>query len=274
MKILCVDDALPIMEDTVDMCRKLLPEAEVTGFTRPKQAAEWLENNSVDLALLDIDMPEINGLMLAEKLKQKHPDAAVIFLTAFPQYAVQAIKLRASGYLLKPVSPEELKEEVEYACSRHPVQVTGHIVVQTFGNFEIFVDGETLTFHRAKSKELLAYLIDRNGKGVTRPAIFSVLWEEGVYDHSRQKYLDVIIRSLRETLREAGIEEILEIKGGFLRVRPERLVCDLYRFLKNDPEAVNAYRGEYMEEYYWATLNTEYLVAHQKYTGSFSSRNK
>ena len=204
---------------------------------------EWLENHPVDLALLDIDMPEISGLMLAEQVKRKYPDAAIIFLTAFPQYAVQAIKLRASGYLLKPVTLEELREEVAYTRSRKPARPSDHIVVQTFGNFEIFVDGETLFFHRTKAKELLAYLIDRCGRGVNRPTIFAALWEEGLYDHSKQKYLDVIIRSLRETLKEAGIEEILEIKSGFLRVRTELVDCDLYRFLKNDPEAVNAYRG-------------------------------
>ena len=261
MRVLCVDDAAPIMEDTVAMCRRLPQITSVTGFTRPREALDWLESHPVDMALLDIDMPEINGLMLAEKLKRKYPDAAIIFLTAFPQYAVQAIKLRTSGYLLKPVSPEELKEEVDYAISKKTTHPSGHIAVQTFGNFEIFVDGETLTFHRAKSKELLAYLVDRGGKGVSRAWIFAALWEEGLYDHSKQKYLDVIIRSLRETLREAGIEEILEIKGGFLRVRPELLDCDLYRFLKNDPAAVNAYRGEYMEEYSWAVLNTEVLAS-------------
>ena len=261
MKVLCVDDALPIMEDTVTMCKKLPEITSVTGFTRPREAMEWLENHPVDLALLDIDMPEITGLMLAEHLKRKYPDAAVIFLTAFPQYAVQAIKLRASGYLLKPVNPEELEEEVAYVRSRKPERPSDHIVVQTFGNFEIFVDGETLIFHRAKAKELLAYRIDRNGRGVNRPGIFAALWEEGLYDYSRQKYLDVIIRSLRETLKEAEIEEILEIKNGFLRIRPELVNCDLYRFLKNDPEAVNAYRGEYMEEYPWAIFNTESLSA-------------
>ena len=130
-----------------------------------------------------------------------------------------------------------------YAHSRKPQRSDGHIVVQTFGNFEIFVDGETLVFHRQKAKELLAYLIDRGGRGVNRPGIFAALWEEGQYDYSRQKYLDVIIRSLRETLKEAGVEQILEIKGGFLRVKTEMLDCDLYRFLRNDPEAVNAYRG-------------------------------
>ena len=163
MRVLCVDDALPILEDTVEMCRKLPAITSVTGFTRPREAMEWLEDHPVDLALLDIDMPEINGLMLAEQLKRRYPDAAVIFLTAFPQYAVQAIKLRAIGYLLKPVVLEELKEEVEYARSRRTERPSDHIVVKTFGNFEIFVDGETLAFHRAKARELLAYLIDRNG---------------------------------------------------------------------------------------------------------------
>ena len=262
MRILCVDDALPIMEDVVDMCRQLPQVTEVTGFTRPREALEWLRTHPVDLALLDIDMPQINGLMLAEQLKRSRPDAAIVFLTAFPQYAVQAFRLRATGYLLKPVSPGELAEEVAYACARRPESPSGHIVAQTFGNFEIFVDGETLPFHRAKSKELLAYLIDRNGRGVTRPDIFSALWEDAPYDRSMQKYLDVVVRSLRQTLRNARIEQILEIKGGYLRIRPEQLDCDLYRFLRGDPRAVNAYRGEYMQEYPWAVFNAESLALH------------
>ncbi len=261
MRVLCVDDALPIMEDTVAMCRTLPEITSVTGFTRPREALEWLEDHPVDLALLDIDMPEISGLMLAEQMKRKYPDSAVIFLTAFPQYAVQAIKLRTSGYLLKPISLEDLKEEVAYAQSRKTIRSTGHIVVKTFGNFEIFVDGETLVFHRQKAKELLAYLIDRNGRGVNRPGIFAALWEEGLYDYSKQKYLDVIIRSLRETLKEAGIEEQDAERNGFLRLRTELLDCDLYRFLKNDPEAVNAYRGEYLEEYPWAVFNSDAFLS-------------
>ena len=149
-----------------------------------------------------------------------------------------------------------------YARALRPERPSGHIVAQTFGNVEICVDGETLAFHRAKCKELLAYLIDRNGKGVTRPDIFAALWEDAPYDRSMQKYLDVIIRSLRETLRDAGIEEILEVKSGYLRIRPEGLDCDLYSFLKGDPGAVNAYRGEYMQGYPWAVFNSEAIANH------------
>lgn len=256
MRAICVDDVLPIVEDTVKMCRSLPQIDEVVGFTRPKEALAWLEDNAVDLALFDIDMPEITGLMLAKQLKRIHPDAAVIFLTAFPEFALDAFKLHASGYLLKPVNADDLQREVEYALSRMSDQPSKHIVVQTFGGFEVLVDGVTLDFARAKSKELLAYLVDQNGKGVTRAAIFAALWEDELYNRSKQKYLDVVIRSLRDTLRKAGIDEILEIKGGFIRIRPELLDCDLYRFLKGDMEAVNAYRGEYMRDYPWAILDS------------------
>ena len=255
MRAICVDDVLPIMEETVQMCRALSQIDEVVGFTRPKEALAWLKDNAVDLALFDIDMPEITGLMLAKELKRIHPDAAVIFLTAFPEYALDAFKLHASGYLLKPVNADDLRREVEYALSRNRVRPQGHIVVQTFGGFEVLVDGVTLDFARAKSKELLAYLVDQNGKGATRAAIFAALWEDELYSRPKQKYLDVVIRSLRDTLRKAGIDEILEIKGGFIRIRPELLDCDLYRFLKGDLEAVNAYRGEYMRDYPWAMLD-------------------
>ena len=255
MTILCVEDALPILEDTEAMCQRLSPVPSVQGFTRPREALAWLEKNPADVALLDIDLPEMSGLMLAEKIKRLRPEIAIIFLTAFPQYAVQAFKLRASGYLLKPVSMEDLRQEVAYALSRRPERPEGHIAVQTFGDFEIFVDGETLAFERAKSKELLAYLVDRGGQGVTRADIFAALFEDELYDRSHQKYLDVIMRSLRKTLRQAGIEEILEVKSGFVRIRPEMLNCDLYRFLKKDPVAVNAYRGEYMRSYEWAMFD-------------------
>ena len=77
-----------------------------------------------------------------------------------------------------------------------------------------------------------------------------------------QKYLDVVVRSLRETLRDAGIEEIPEVKSGNLRIRPEQLDCDLYRFLEGEAEAVNAFRGEYMQDYSWAIFNTESLALH------------
>ena len=136
-------------------------------------------------------------------------------------------------------------------------------MVQTFGHFEILVDGTALAFRRSKSKELLAYLVDRRGAGVTRQDAFAALWEDRPYDVSMQKQMDVVIRSLRDTLQKYGIGDVFELKSRNLRVRPEMIDCDLYRFLEGDEEAVNAYFGEYMSQYTWAS-NTEAQLAQLK----------
>ena len=196
---------------------------------------------------------------MAAKIKERCPNAAIIFLTGYTQYAVEAFSLHASGYLLKPINRERLSEEIDYALFGRHTPRTSHITVQTFGNFDLFVDGRTVSFTRSKSKELMAYLIDRQGSSVSRTEAFSVLWEDSLYDRSMQKQLDVIIRSLRTTLQEYGIGEIVEMKAGMMRVVPEKIDCDLYRFLNGDAAAVNEYRGEYMSSYSWASLNEAYM---------------
>lgn len=254
MRAICVDDEKLLMEDTVAMCRELPQISDVKGFTRSAEALEWIERNTTDLVLLDIDMPGMNGIELAAAIKAKQPDAAVIFLTGYPQYAVDAFAVRASGYLMKPVTREALARDVEYALSGRQKRPDGHVVVQTFGNFDIFVDGTPVNFKMAKCKELLAYLVDKQGSGVTRAEVSAILWEDRPYDRKMQKQLDVYIRSLRETLRAYGIEEIFEMRRGSLRIRPETFTCDAYLFFAGDSDAVNAYRGEYMSAYSWASM--------------------
>ena len=69
MKVICVDDERLLMEDTVSMCREMPEISVIKGFTNAKKALDWLQNNPADLALLDIDMPDMNGLELALKIK-------------------------------------------------------------------------------------------------------------------------------------------------------------------------------------------------------------
>jgi len=74
-----------------------------------------------------------------------------------------------------------------------------------------------------------------------------------------QKQLDVYIRSLRDTLREYGISEIMEMKKGILRIVPGTLVCDAYLFFSGDSPTINSYRGEYMSSYSWASITESIL---------------
>lgn len=110
--------------------------------------------------------------------------------------------------------------------------------------------------------------IDRQGSSVTRPQLASIIWEDRAYDRKLQKQLDVYIRSLRDTLHEYGIERIYEMKGGKLRVIPEEFDCDVYRFFEGDISVINAFRGEYMSDYSWASITEGRLFWEQ---GSQSS---
>ena len=138
MRAICVDDEKLLMEHTVSMCAELPQLDEVKGFTQPMEALTWLENNTADLALLDIDMPMMNGIELALRIKENSLDTAIIFLTGYSHYAMDAFRVRASGYLLKPVTKEMLAKDVEYALSGKTTKPGSHVRVCTFGNFDVF----------------------------------------------------------------------------------------------------------------------------------------
>ncbi|MBR1675434.1 MAG: response regulator [Eubacterium sp.] len=262
MNVICIDDEELILKLTVSMCKEISMVDEVEGFVSVEKALEYLEGHKADIALLDIDMPEMDGITLALKLKQLYPDISVIFVTGYSEYAVEAFKIHASDYLMKPINKARLEKELEYAVvqkSAAAPKPSSHIVAKTFGEFDLFVDGKIVTFKRAKAKELLAYLIDRQGGSITRTAAFSVLWEDREYDRTMQKQLDVVVRSLRDTLQEYGIGELLSIERGSMMIKDEMLDCDMYRFIKGDVEAINSFRGEYMNSYSWASL-TEGLI--------------
>ena len=269
MRIICIDDEPLILQMTVSLCKELAAdraENEVFGFGSPAKALEWLENERADIALLDINMPGMSGLELAARIREKDGDISLIFLTGYSEYALDALKLHASGYILKPVDKNVLAGEIEHAMRsknavrKIPEAQNGKIAVcRTFGEFDLFVCGKAVSFQRAKSKELLAYLVDRQGGSVTRAAAFSALWEDRVYDRSMQKQFDVVIRALRTALSDVGAEDIFEMKRGTMRIVPEKIDCDMYRFLAGDVGAVNSYRGEYMSAYSWASFTEAFL---------------
>ena len=90
MKAICVDDEAQVLNHIVSSCQKLRLLEEVKGFIRPQDALDWLDGHPADLALLDIDMPGMNGLELAGRIRKIHPDISIIFITAFSQYALEA----------------------------------------------------------------------------------------------------------------------------------------------------------------------------------------
>ena len=254
MRVLLVDDEelqLTRLEKTVK--NVLSVGCEIVRYSNPVLAAEESVDNKIDVAFLDIEMPVLNGIGLAKKLKKNNPQVNIIFVTAYDHYALDAYKLHASGYVTKPVSEEKVRAEIE--ALRYPVEIkaTKKLQVKCFGNFEVFSLGTPLNFRYAKTKELLAYLVDREGASVNVNELNAVLWDE---DH--KSYLRNLIVDLKEALKAVGADEVFINRRNAYSVDPDKLDCDAYAYKRNDPDAVRAYRGEYMAQYSWAVFDSEF----------------
>jgi two-component SAPR family response regulator len=222
-------------------------------------ALEIASQTKIDVAFLDIHMPEKNGIELARELKLINPKVNIIFATGFSEYMKEGIDLRMSGYIMKPVTPEAVKVELENL--RNPIEWSHEkrIKILTFGNFDVFVDGSPLKFERKQAKEILAILVNKRGTSVSYAEIASLLWEDEDYDRTKQKNLQVYIASLVKSLHAVDVKDlILKNRQGI--VLNTRIVdCDYYRFLEGDTRAINSFAGEYMSAYSWAEFTVGYL---------------
>ncbi|MBQ1272033.1 MAG: response regulator [Clostridia bacterium] len=246
MIAIAVDDEILMLGALAAAIKESPDIAEVFPFSGCDEALAFVKETSVDVAFLDINMRGMGGLALAEKIRNVCPDCKIVFCTGYEEYAIPAFKLHASGYLMKPVSAKDVQEEIDNIKGIR--QKEKPLTVKCFGNFEVYAKGEKLTFKRSKTKELFAFLVDRNGAGVTVAEIGVALWENDE-DQKNQNYIHQLFRDLRQSLEAIGMEEIFERNHYFYSINPEKLDCDYYSFLKTGkPE----FRGEYMSRYSWA----------------------
>ena len=248
MNILIVEDEPILLDGMVEVVRHCEPDAEIAACASGEEALEAASRTNYDVAFLDIEMPDMNGVSLARKLKDLAPGLNLIFATAHPQYTGRAMDMHASGYILKPVTEEKVRRELEDL--RHPVGNNSLLGIQAFGNFEVFYKSKPLRFRYSKTKEMLAYLVDRKGALVSGKEIQAVLWEESGEDKS--SYYKQLRKDLFDTLREAGCEDALVGVRGALAVVPRSVICDYFMWLQKKPGSEDLYRGEYMQQYSWA----------------------
>lgn len=255
MKTLIIDD----MQLAVNALRKIMqtidPSGTHIGTNKVSEALKYLETQTPDVVFLDIEMPGMNGLELAQRIMEKSAGKTnIVFVTGYAEYALDAHDLFASGYLLKPTTEVAVRRVLDNL--RHPIRQDedGRLQIRCFGDFEVFSHGIPLHFNRSKSKEMLAYLIDRRGAVCTSGELLGVLWENKANTLSQQAQIRNVIADLKHSLAQAGAEDVLLRKGNKIAVDCSKVRCDYYDFLQGDPVAVNSYRGEYMTQYSWAEM--------------------
>ncbi|MBE5706153.1 MAG: response regulator [Erysipelotrichaceae bacterium] len=255
MEILVADDEQLILEGLVSLIEEIVPEAKIHAFHKVSLLKEYIQKHTVDIAFLDIEMGATNGIVIAKELKLINPKVNIIFVTGYSEYMETAFSMHASGYIKKPFSKEEIKDELDNL--RFPIKkVKDNILqVQCFGNFEVSINGKNLRFERTKTKEFLAYLIDQRGNAVTSAKIRIVLWEEATNDQNTAIYFQKLKKDLITTLKKEGIEDIFIKSWNNYSIDPTKISCDYYDWLNNKPEGIQAYNGEYMKQYDWAKLD-------------------
>ena len=121
--VIMVDDNEVILSHGLSVLGEVMPNASITGFFRPAEAVEFAKMNRVALAVLDIELGTTSGLELCHRLLEINPCTNVVFLTAYGDYAIDAWKTEAIGFMIKPLTPEDVRQQLKKL--RHPFSMGG-----------------------------------------------------------------------------------------------------------------------------------------------------
>jgi len=270
MKAILIDDeelALKYLEYQLHM----IDGVEVVGaYTDPLEGKRAAEQTGADVVFLDIHIPELDGLQLAEKLLESNPELHVVFITTFGEYAIKAFELNALDYLLKPVQLDRLRQTVQRLQERSPksggaAANPDQWEIRMFGKFRITVDHQesrTLHFRTSKAQELFFYLLHHREKFIHKSSLMDMLWPELELSKAAP-LLYTAVYHIRKTLGPIGDRIILDSasEGYTLRLKNVELDAALVdQFLHSVPalsqNTAGQYeritilmQGEYLEEY-------------------------
>ena len=111
--VIIVDDSKVILSDCLSVLGEVMPNAAITGFIWPLEAIEYAKKNRIALAILDIELGTASGLDLCNTLLEINPSTNIVFLTAYADYSLNAWKTNASGFMLKPMTVDDVKEQLK-----------------------------------------------------------------------------------------------------------------------------------------------------------------
>ena len=226
MRALCVDDEiymLRMLQDAVDESEDIYMSY---AFDNEIEALDCARNTRIDIAFLDIELTEMSGIMLAEELRKIHNNLPIIFCTGYMDYALDALKLHADGYLLKPISAREVQVEIDNIKRRFPNIDTSLIVKYSANGLNILnKNGLPLQLKRKKTADLLQLLIEKRGIPIQSDELNSVLFPDKKDDLA---YFWKNLSDLRSTLKEEKIDDILAKQscGYYIDTRHIKFIND------------------------------------------------
>ncbi|TMV48423.1 response regulator [Paenibacillus mesophilus] len=237
LRTIIVEDEQPILE-----WMKLIAEEsgffEIVGtFTSPKEALERYASLAPDAAFLDIEMPKMSGLELAEHIASRDERVQIVFTTAYKQYALDAFRVQAVDYLLKPVTPEAVQKVAHRLMKTHdllkrrPPSAVPSTRIRCMGTFDVKgADGETVSWPTRKTEELFAYFLVYPNQWISKWVLADLLWPDMEESRALHNVHNTMYR-LKKVLKESGFElELKTTNEGYSLQMPHGAACDVGQF--------------------------------------------
>ena len=284
MKVLIVEDELDTLNEIEDFLRCYDKTIEIVPCSNPLLAIKASQSQTFDAALLDIQMPEMTGLELADRLSAVTPEMNFIFITAFNNYATEAFELNAADYILKPIRQERFNRALDkikkdlVEKENAIINLSSEIYIQAFSKMLVTAGDNILKWRRQKSSEIFAYLLHQQGTPVHKEKLCEMIWPE--YDPLKAlAYLQTIMYQLRKNIAEIGDNITIEYADHCYRLNMTGVRYDVDLFLEAYDQAYSdtppsletllkaeqIYHGAYFEEEGWIWSMGRQQALAQKY---------
>ena len=251
MNVLTVLENEAMQLPMTEMLIAIEPEANLMCFGNSLNALAAARKQEINIALIDTELPELSGLDFGQYLQELYPDVNLIYLSADRAKGFDALRQHASGILAKPVQEAELRRELSDLRHPGPERAGKRVFAQTFGTFELFVDGKPVAFKYNKTKEIVAVLINNRGAQTTNGEIIASLWEDDGDPEKKSSYLSNLRQDLQNTFTRLKLQGVILKQRGSLAIATDRIECDLYDWLEKKQNSRYHYLGDYMNQYSW-----------------------
>ncbi len=238
LRAVLIDDERPALDELTYLLEKNSVKV-IASFQSAKGVSDFIAREKPDIVFLDIELREKNGIDVGVELQSSMGNMAIIFVTAYPAYALEAFRAYPLDYITKPVDEEHLVRtlrHIQETAIRMEGSMKGDFYIRCFGKLEITCGNQPIRLPTKKTRELFAYLLCNEGAMIYRDELIRLIFG-GEDEGKNSNNLRVTLFRIRNALREAGIgKEHLQIRED-LTLEIADGVCDIVdfqRFIRNN----------------------------------------
>lgn len=249
LQIVVVDDDIDNNQVVINELLAISKGNQTRVITELNECHSFM-NSNVHLVIISVCSPQINYISFIEEIKLKNSKSVICLAGNNDAQSVNVYIQNCDLYIKKPYSISEIHKLYETALLLS--KRMKRLYINTFGRFDVLLDGSTIHFHNAKAKELLALCVDHCGGDVTMPEAIDKLWPNRCYDEKVKRLYRKAVISIHECFEENHIDGIFESSRGVCCINADEFECDYYLFLSNPHLYSDMFNGMYMFEYEWA----------------------